>query len=165
MKKINGFGIHENGAVGRKTMDRLKEIFGEKLRERDCVWAEGGYTLEFRIDPELGDCYSLIPGKNTVLLSGGRESNLFAALGRFMTESEFDGRGGFIPRTVLCTMLTKYSFAVFTLPLIFIIIIMKRRLTKYMLLLLIWRCAAVIRFSSGLICIIILGFTLRKQRK
>lgn len=78
-------------------MDRLKEIFGEKLRERDCVWAEGGYTLEFRIDPELGDCYSLIPGKNTVLLSGGRESNLFAALGRFMTESEFDGRGGFIP--------------------------------------------------------------------
>ena len=55
MKKINGFQIHENGAVGRKTMDRLKDIFGKKLHERGCIWDEEGYTLEFRIDPELGD--------------------------------------------------------------------------------------------------------------
>jgi len=57
-----------------------------------------GYRIILKLDEALkNDRYIIIPGENTVVLSAGNDRSLHAAFGRWLEESSFDGRGGFVP--------------------------------------------------------------------
>lgn len=57
-----------------------------------------GYTLIFDIDNTYSDeRYTLEPFEGGVSVRAADKASLFAAFGRFLEESEFDGRGGFAP--------------------------------------------------------------------
>lgn len=58
----------------------------------------GDYTVTLTVDPSLADDrYVITPEAHGVSLAAANVSSLFAAFGRFLRASRFDGRGGFTP--------------------------------------------------------------------
>ena len=56
------------------------------------------YTVSLSVDPSLqNDRYILQPDEHGVALRAANDLSLFAAFGRWMRESSFDGRGKFLP--------------------------------------------------------------------
>ena len=58
----------------------------------------GDYTVTCTVDPSLeGDRYVIRPTATGASLTAANDCAVFAALGRLLRESRFDGRGGFTP--------------------------------------------------------------------
>ncbi len=75
----------------------LKRTLRQFLDDRGCRLGDEGYAINLRCDDEMDDGYDMEQADNGVLLTGGRLQNLFAAVGRFLQEADFDGHGGFVP--------------------------------------------------------------------
>ncbi len=75
----------------------MRRTFAQCLAARGCALGEEGYGIRVCRVPGGADGYRIEQTADGVLLTGCGIQNLFAALGRFLFESEFDGNGGFSP--------------------------------------------------------------------
>lgn len=100
MKNIT-FGLNAHGmsagsyAILRHAAGRIFSARGLSLAEEG---ADAGYPVTLTVDAALtGERYLVESGTDGARLTAGTDLGLHAAFGRFLTESFFDGRGGFRP--------------------------------------------------------------------
>jgi len=91
-----------NNGMSRDGFSLLLHTAVRRLYEKEIGIAapgeSGEYTVVLTIDTSLtGERYLIIPGDAKTEIYGENCLTLFAGFGRFLTESFFDGRGGFEP--------------------------------------------------------------------
>ncbi len=92
--KLNNLGMSDT------SYKILERSISRKLEERDIELALGNavYTVNLIINCSYkNDRYTIEPQKDSVILTAANDCDLHAATGRFLLESNFNGRGGFEP--------------------------------------------------------------------
>jgi len=86
-----------NESMGADSYQILCACAKRKLAVKGCSLGDG-YAVRLCLDDQLqNDRYILTPEKNGITLTAAYDCALHAAFGRFLLESRFDGRGGFLP--------------------------------------------------------------------
>ena len=86
-----------NRSMNRDSFSILEKAAGRLLDMRGVALGEG-YKVTFEVDESLNDeRYTIISDPNSACLRAADSLSLFAAFGRFLRLSNFDGRGGFTP--------------------------------------------------------------------
>lgn len=91
-----------NTGMGQDSYGILRRSAGRFLAARELSLAPEGeradYTVTLAVNADYkNDRYTITAGKGGAVLTAARDLDLHAALGRLLTESFFDGRGGFVP--------------------------------------------------------------------
>ena len=91
----------KNAGMGKDSYDILRNALKRKCAERLLELSRtkaDAYVIELKKDETYqNDRYTVVPGEAGVTLTAGNDYTLFAACGRFLTDSFSDGKGGFIP--------------------------------------------------------------------
>ncbi len=89
-----------NTSMNASAFDILMKTLERRLAERNCRLAieNADFTLTIAVDESLAnDRFVIEPNGNGVSLRAANSCAIFAALGRWLFDSRFDGRGGFEP--------------------------------------------------------------------
>lgn len=92
---MNKFKLIINESIPAASAGILSDVLKKYLSDRGCALSDGGFIVECKIDKAIGDGYEIKKCDNGAIIIGGGLVNVFAALGRFLLESDFDGHGGF----------------------------------------------------------------------
>lgn len=88
----------ENKGMEQDSFSVLSRAACRHMKKRGLTLAEDGYPVVITMDRSLeNDRYTIVSDAAGAVLTAGNNAALFAAFGRFLRESEFDGRGGFSP--------------------------------------------------------------------
>ena len=72
----------------------VKKVIGRKLKEKGCVFGEGGASVSLILHDALPKgAYRIEPGR---IYAGGK-TGIMAGLGRYLNECRFDGNKSFVP--------------------------------------------------------------------
>lgn len=87
----------KNLSMGKESFAVLHHALERRLSERGCRLGENAaYTFTLAVDSTLNDDrYTVVPDGGTVAFTAANDCALHAAVGRYLTESRFDGNGGF----------------------------------------------------------------------
>ncbi len=95
---ISFYFINQN--MGQKSLALLQSTLVRFLTARGLIPSDEGsaFGVSVTVDRALkNDRYVIESGENGVCLTAANDCAVYAALGRFLTASRFDGRGGFVP--------------------------------------------------------------------
>ena len=92
----------ENLGMGKESFEVLFHTASRLFANREIKLSElksvADYTVKVSLNCEYSnDRYTIEPFAEGVVLSGANDASAHAAFGRFLMESTFDGRGGFVP--------------------------------------------------------------------
>ncbi len=95
---ISFYFINQN--MGQKSLALLQSALARFLTKRGLALTDegGDFYVRVTVDQTLkNDRYVIESGESGVLLTAANDRAVYAALGRFLAASRFDGRGGFVP--------------------------------------------------------------------
>ena len=89
----------ENISMGKESFGILSHALERRLGERCCRLGDSAdYTFTLSVDEKLGnDRYTIVPDGNTVAFTAANDCALHAAVGRYLVDSRFDGKGALTP--------------------------------------------------------------------
>ncbi len=92
----------DNISMGKDSFDVLTHTAKRRLGERGLALcenkADADFVVTLAVDEGLkNDCYTINAKDGRIGLTAANDCSLHAAFGRFLLESRFDGRGGFVP--------------------------------------------------------------------
>lgn len=87
----------KNGGVDKEDFERIEKIWIRQLSERGCEPSANGTPVTLRLDKRIDEDEYRIFADGTLV--SGSKIGLLAALGRYLRDGSFDGKGGFTPAT------------------------------------------------------------------
>lgn len=85
--------------MGKESFGILSHALERRLGERCCRLGDSAdHTFTLSVDEKLGnDRYIIVPDGNNVAFTAANDCALHAAVGRYIVDSRFDGKGAFTP--------------------------------------------------------------------
>lgn len=89
----------KNISMGKESFGILSHALERRLGERCCRLGDSAdHTFTLSVDEKLGnDRYIIVPDGNNVAFTAANDCALHAAVGRYLVDSRFDGKGAFTP--------------------------------------------------------------------